>query len=159
MNLIISLNRFKSYNMVYVDFKLFLLEGKMFNFSENTSEAETIDMLGQPSDVEDYGKRGKFLHYDDLRLSISHNDQLEYVDYFFMNTDLSIKIELDEQSFLINKNFRVPQMLEFLNLHRLKWDIPYNLSRQDYLLIEVENGIRVYYYYPTEELERISKFW
>ncbi len=50
-------------------------------------------------------------------------------------------------------------MIHLYNEAQIRWQISYDNPKLDYLVLEVENGINVYFYYHTEEIERVSKVW
>lgn len=47
--------------MQQVDLVQFLKDGHLAGFDNSCSEAEIIRVFGQPEEVEDYGKKGKYL--------------------------------------------------------------------------------------------------
>jgi hypothetical protein len=142
--------------MVKIEFTDFFNFGNVFGFTEKTTETEIISKLGQPVEVEDYGPNGKYLHYDTLRFSINKH-VLRFVDIFFMNTDNDFGVEFKDEVLSINKWTTVLDVLHYLNQCGIKWEISYGNSFLDYLVIETEKKIYIYFYYENKCIERISK--
>ena len=57
----------------------------------------------------------------------------------------------------ISSRSSLSKILDYLNQMNLRWEIPYEKSKLDYLVIEIQSGITVYYYLYTSKLERISR--
>ena len=113
-------------------------------------------LVGPPSEVEDYGKKGKFLHYDFLRFGIIDRHLCD-VSFFFYNTTASFSLTSDDRTYVIEKCTPLTSMLALLNEWGVNWEIPYQESNLDYSVVKVSNGIRIYYYLYDDSLERISK--
>jgi hypothetical protein len=141
--------------MVEYDFNEFLRTGKLLDFDQNTTEISIVDKLGNPEDVEDYGNQGKYLHYSNLRLSISHGF-LDRITIFFMNYSNQLELKINAEKIIINKNTPISRFLNSLNELKLRWNIPYESSKLDYVLIEVMPCIKIYYYLENGKLERIE---
>lgn len=141
-----------------IDIKEFISKGEIFGFNRQTLENNIIEKLGKCPEIEDYGNKGKFLHYDNLRLSINEG-RLDGIDLFLMNSDKSYECFVDNEVISISENVSLLKMLGFLNLFQIKWNIPYAKSTLDYLLIELDSGVNIFYYYEEEKIERISIFF
>jgi len=139
-----------------LDLDLFFEKGTLFNFNIETTENDVINLCGEPDEIEDYGKKGKYFHYDNLRFLFSHS-QLGGIDLFFFNSDFSFKKTVGEDVFIIDKNIELVTILLLLNNYNLKWNIPYEKSLQDYLLLETSSELKIYYYFYNCKIERISR--
>jgi hypothetical protein len=140
------------------DFNEFFRTGKLLEFGQNTTADWIVDKLGNPEEVEEYGNKGRYLHYGNLRLSIT-NGFLDRVTIFFMNYSDQYELRIGEEKITINKNTPICSILKTLNQLNLRWNIPYESSKLDYALIEVLPCIKIYYYLENGMLERIeSKF-
>ena len=145
-------------HMVNFNIERYLKFGSVYEFTNQTSENEIYSILGKPSEIEDYGKNGRFLHYENLRLTIT-NDRLKVADLFLMNSDVNYTLGQDGEVLQINRKTSLLKILYFFNNSSLKWHIPFDKFKLDYLLVEVSSGLSIFYYYGTEELERISRIW
>jgi len=135
-----------------------LITGENLPFNAETNETDIINRLGQPSEIEEYGKFGRFLHYDNLRFS-TFNKNLTGIDLFLINSNKSYEFPYDEDIFVINNKTPLLQILFLFNRIGLEWNIPYNNSKHDYLVIENGSNLKVFYYYEKMVLERISRFF
>jgi len=142
--------------MQTVDLLPFFIKGNLFDFDENTSEKRIIEVLGPPDEIEDYSGKGKFFHYNNLRFFLSEN-RLNGISIFFINSEEGYEVKVDEETFHINKNISLVKILQLLNQLELTWIIPYEQSKLDYLLVEVEKNLKIFYYFDGDCLERISK--
>lgn len=133
----------------------FLKEKQTFGFNNKTTKDEIIKKFGENFELEDYGSKGCYLHYDNFRFSI-FNEQLHGIDLFFSNNISCFECSVSEQKFLINNNTTLLNILNLLNLLKLKWDIPFVKSNLDYLFIELYSGVYIIYYYEDEKLQRIG---
>jgi hypothetical protein len=139
-----------------LDLRTIFTSDNFLSLSRQMSERDVIRVMGLPSEVEDYGEAGKFLHYGSVRFSISGN-HLDYVDCFFLNTDLNFKLNIDDQEFLIDKDCSVLTLIQILNMESLEWSISSEQSKLDYFVIDISKGTKVFYYLYKEKLERITK--
>lgn len=128
-----------------LNIKAFISKGEIFGFNRQTLEKDIIEKLGKYPEIEDYGDKGKFLHYGNLRLSINEG-KLDGIDLFLMNSNKNYECFIDNEVISINENVSLLKMLGFLNLFQIKWDIPYAKSILDYLLIELDSGVNIFYY-------------
>jgi hypothetical protein len=144
--------------MVQLDISIFFREGKLFDFDQNTKEIDIIQKLGNPSEVEEYGENGKYLHYDDLRFLILQG-YLHSIDLFFMGNTNEYEIKIDNDIVAINSKISIIKILDILNKLGLKWNIIYESSKLDYLLTEVVSGVKIFYYFENGKIERISKHY
>jgi hypothetical protein len=139
-----------------LDIIKFLKEGQLFEIREIETEDLTVKKLGKPDEIEDYGKKGKFFHYHNLRLSF-FEDKLDGIAVFFRNSERTFEINVDDDVFVIGKNMPLTSMLHLLNTIGLKWTIQYEQSKLDYLLVEIQTGVKIYYNLENDHLERITK--
>src|SRR5690606_19026273 len=121
------------------------------------SKDELISIFGNPEYIEDYGTKGKFYHYKEARWAV--NLHIEYLDIFFINSNISFPVFIEEEEFLINRDTSIGTLIYIFNSFSIKWDIPYKKSKMDYLQIEIENGIIIYYYLYNNKIERITKYF
>ena len=142
--------------MLHIDIQAFLKKGQLLDLDRNTTENVIVNKLGKPDEIEDYGSKGKYLHYSNLRLLLSEGE-LSGVALFFMNSEASFEVRIDEDVFTINKSTPLTELLHVLNKTGLRWHIPYEHSKLDYLLVEVQSGVKIYYYLENNYLERITK--
>jgi transposase-like protein len=56
-------------NMANFNLERYLMAGSIYDFTNETSGDKLYSVLGEPSEVEDYGKKGKILHYENLRFN------------------------------------------------------------------------------------------
>ena len=132
----------------------FLKEGTMSNFNESTTESNIVALLGVPDEIEEYGNRTKYLHYKGLRFSIFEN-YLNGVTVFFYD----YKIILEGEVIHINENTPLISFLDLLNKLSLKWQIPYENSKLDYLSIITSKGVNIYYYFENGKLIKMNRLW
>lgn len=142
--------------MLKIDIQKFLKEGQLFPMNEIRTEDMVLNKLGKPDDVEDYGNTGRYLHYNNLRFLFSGNE-LSSIAIFFLNYETSFEINIDDQVFVVQKNIPLTSLLRMLNEMGLKWSVPYEQSKLDYLMVEIESGVKIYYYLENDRLERIVK--
>jgi hypothetical protein len=140
-----------------ISFTSYLINGKFLAFSKETSELDIIKELGEPLEIEDYGSSGKFFHYENFRLSLNKN-LLEYIDIFFINTDLEFKVDLGDKTIAISEATPLLEILHVLNYFGVKWEIVSEKSKFDYLNVDLNNGLLISYYYGNGHLERITCF-
>lgn len=142
--------------MPQFDFYQFLRNGQMAGLTIGSKEADVINLLGQPIEIEDYGSKGRFLHYDYLRFGIN-DGYLFDVTYFFYNTQACFLIQLEEETYQIRDATPLTTVLSLLNEWKVLWEIPFQESNLDYALVKLNNGIKIYYHLYTNKLERISR--
>ena len=142
--------------MVSFDFTRFLRSGQLLDFSEISTEENIIEELGPPEYIEDYENAGKFLHYGDLRFAIRHG-LLTSIEVFFLGGGNRYELYIGNDVLSISSRSSLSKILDYLNQMNLRWEIPYEKSKLDYLVIEIQSGITVYYYLYTSKLERISR--
>jgi hypothetical protein len=112
--------------------------------------------MGPNTEIEDYGKNAKFLRYDYLRFGITEG-HLSDITFFFYNTTVSFSLTSDDSTYAIEKCTPLTSMIALLNEWGLGWEIPYQVSKLDYAVVKVSNGIRIYYYLHDNSLESLSK--
>lgn len=142
--------------MRIIDFRLFLQKGTVFDFSLNTSEADIVALLGNPDEIEKYGKNGKYLHFENIRLYIYKN-YFNGVTIFFYLENFSIKESLEGVVLCVNQDTLLIDMLNILNKFSIKWDISYKNSALDYCVIMTSSGISIYYNYENGKLIKMSR--
>lgn len=142
--------------MTNLNIQNFLKAGQLFDLNATETEESTIARLGKADEIEDYGDNGKFYHYDNARLQFLEG-KLIGISMFFMNYDTAFEVNVDDEIFIIQKNMLLTRLIHLLNKLGLSWQIPYEQSRLDYLMLEVESGIKVYFYLENNRLERITK--
>lgn len=141
-----------------VDIKRFIEKGELYGFTSNTNEEQVVSLLGQPDEVEEYLNKGKFLHYENVRFSLT-KDRLNSIDIFLFATENEYLIKKDEDDFVLNANTSFASLLCLVNALNVPWEIPYAKSNMDYLLLELSSGVTIYYYYHNEKVERISRLY
>jgi hypothetical protein len=142
--------------MMQLNIRNFLEKGQLFDFNEIGTEKLLVARLGEPDDVEDYGDKGKYLHYKNLRF-LFLQDSLDGIAIFFMNHETAFEVNIDNEVFIVHSGMPLTSLLHMLNKINLKWTIPYEQSKLDYLLIEIKSGVKIYYYFENNLLERITK--
>jgi hypothetical protein len=142
--------------MLQPDIYSFLNEGQIFGFNNNSKESDIVNKLGKPDEIEDYDNKGKYLHYDNLRFLIT-DKELSGIALFVMSSNVSYEIKVEDDVFVLNKNTPLTELLHLLNKIGLKWHIPYEQSKLDYLLVEIQSGVKIYYYLENNYLERITR--
>jgi len=138
------------------DFYQFLLNEQMTELTIGFKETDVTSLLGQPSEIEDYGKKGKFLHYDYLRFFINDGNLFD-ITYFFYNTQASFTIQTEEKKYEINDSTPLTAILSLLNEQQVSWEIPFQESNLDYAVVKLNNGIKIYFHLGSNRLERISR--
>ena len=144
--------------MIHLDIETFMVKGQLFGFNKETTETEVTERLGKGFEVEDYGKNGKYLHYENLRFSFSQ-ERLTGMDVFLINSDKTYECNTPDGIVMINKTTSLLKMLSALNSLGLKWEIPYAKSKLDYLLIEISSGLKIFYYFEKEVLDSMGMYW
>jgi hypothetical protein len=142
--------------MQQLDFYQFLRNGLLTGLSVGCKESEIFKLLGHPAEIEDYGRKGKYLHYDYLRFGLT-DDCLSDITYFFYNTKAHFKIQSGEEIYQINESTPLTRVLNLLNEWEVPWEIPFQESNLDYAVVKLGNGNKIYYYLYTSKLERISR--
>lgn len=142
--------------MLQLDVQKFLKEGYLFDAAEIGTEELAIGKLGKPDEIEDYDDKGKYLHYDNVRL-LFYENRLGGIAMFFMNHESAFEINIDDEVFMLQKSMPLTSLLHMLNKIGLIWTIPYEKSKLDYLLVEVQSGVKIYYYLENNRLERITR--
>lgn len=137
------------------DFETFLKKGNFHNFNAATTEEDVANAFGNPDEIEDYDQKGRYFHYGSFRFLFSQK-KLRGIDLLFFNSDFNLSLFVEEDTFIIDKNIELPAFLLLLNKYKLRWNIPYDRSLQDYLLLETSSGICIYYYFYNSKIERIS---
>jgi len=138
--------------MPQLDFYQFLRSGQMEGLTIGSKETDVINLLGQPTEIEDYGRKGRFLHYDYLRFGIN-DGYLSDVTYFFYNTEACFSIQLEEETYQIKDATPLTTVLSLLNECKVSWEIPFQESNLDYALVKLKNGIKIYYQLYTNKLD------
>lgn len=142
--------------MLQLNIQKFLREGQLFPMDEIRTEDLVLNKLGKPDDVEDYGSKGRYLHYNNLRFLFSGNE-LASIAIFFMNYETSFEINIDDEVFVLQRDMPLTSLLRMLNEISLRWSISYEQSKLDYLMVEIESGVKIYYYLENDRLERMIK--
>jgi hypothetical protein len=140
---------------MYMDIKTFLLTGEIYGLNKGITEEDAIQKIGKIFEVEDYGSKGKYLHYDNLRLSIS-NGELTGMDLYLKNSEESYECNVLGETIAINKNTSLLKMLNILNQLELRWEISYMKSRLDYLQLEISSGVNIFFYFEKEIIESMG---
>lgn len=141
-----------------VDIYTFLKEGRFLNFDGKTKEAGIVKEVGMPEEIEDYGRKGKYLHYHNLRFSL-FEDSLVSIDLFFMGYSAEYTLTVEDDNVVICSDTPLIKIIDSLNKLGLKWSIPYESARLDYLLVEVASGVKIYFFLENGQINRISRSW
>lgn len=141
--------------MQQLDFYNFFRNGLSTMLTDRYKESDIIKLFGEPAEVEDYGNKGKFLHYDYLRIGVK-DDHLFDITYFFYNTKANFAVEIGEETYQINESTPLTTMLYILNEWKVPWNIPIQESCLDYAVVNLGNGNKIYYHLHANKLERIS---
>ena len=142
--------------MQQLNFYQFLRNGLLTGLSGSFNESDIIKQFGQPTEIEDYAKKGKYLHYDYLRIGLI-DDCLFDITYFFYNTNAHFTIQSGEETYQINESTPLTLVLNLLNEWKVPWEIPFQESNLDYAVVKLGNGNKIYYYLYNNKLERITR--
>lgn len=138
-----------------VDFDAILARGiECFSTTDTIDKIE--DSFGKPDSIELYHETHLFYHYDNIKFDI-RDSKLERVVIYFLNFEKEYKISVfDGEMITLDKDSSIGQIIQSLNANLIKWVVKYEESMHDYFVIDLESGVRMFFYLYTDQLERVS---